>query len=54
MQFHIEVTFDLTETGFDEKALSEDEKRKIIGESRGKIKAQNEFCKKFVESFFTL
>jgi len=40
--------------GFEEKKLSEEEKWKIIEESREKIKAQNELCEKFVEFFFTL
>ncbi|MBO8179474.1 MAG: gamma-glutamyl-gamma-aminobutyrate hydrolase family protein [Archaeoglobus sp.] len=55
MQFHIEMTFELIEKWVSrEKTLSEDEKRKIIEESREKIKAHNELCKKFVEFFFTL
>jgi len=55
MQFHIEMTFDLIEKWVSrEKTLSEDEKRKIIEESREKVKAQNKLCERFVEFFFTL
>jgi len=55
VQFHIEITFDIIEKWvLREKKLSEEEKWRIIEESREKIKAQNELCEKFVEFFFTL
>ncbi|AIG98156.1 type 1 glutamine amidotransferase [Archaeoglobus fulgidus] len=55
LQFHVEMTLELIEKWVSkDKTLSEEEKKRIVEESREKIKAHNELCEKFVEFFLTL
>ncbi len=55
LQFHVEVTLELIEKWVSsEKTLGEEEKKKIIEESKRKIEDHNRLCEKFVDFFFTL
>ncbi|WP_290596944.1 MULTISPECIES: type 1 glutamine amidotransferase [unclassified Archaeoglobus] len=53
MQFHVEMTLELIEKWIsDPKAgLSEEERKKILEESREKIEDHNKLCEKFVDFF---
>ncbi len=49
MQFHVEMTLELIEKWLStEKTLSDDEKRKILEESKDKIEEYHKLCEKFV------
>ncbi len=52
MQFHVEMTLELIEKWLStEKTLSDNEKRKILDESREKIEKHHKLCEKFVDLF---
>jgi GMP synthase-like glutamine amidotransferase len=55
LQFHVEMTLELIEKWVSsEKTLSEEEKRRIVEESREKIKEHQKLCETFVDFFLGL
>jgi len=53
VQFHVEITLELIEkwTSDPKARLSEEERKKILEESREKIENHNKLCEKFVDLF---
>ncbi|WP_202320505.1 type 1 glutamine amidotransferase [Archaeoglobus neptunius] len=55
IQFHVEMTLDLIEKWLsDSRSLSDDEKKRIMEESREKISEHQELCRKFVDFFLSM
>ncbi len=51
MQFHLEMTYELIKSWLEKSKLKEDEKKRILEESKEKIKNHNKLCEKFMDNF---
>ncbi len=53
LQFHVEMTLEMIEDWVSKSKLSEEEKEKILSESKRKIEEHNRLCELFVDAFLS-